>query len=78
MRAANADVAGAVVTADDLLVVSEGDSLTAWDAQGQRRVIHTLPGESLATAPVLLADGDVLVATQAHLYRLGPAARPAR
>lgn len=71
MRSAMGEVAGAVVTADDFLLASEGDSLVAWDAQGQRRVVHALPGEQLATAPVLTAEGDLLVATQAHLYRLG-------
>jgi hypothetical protein len=70
MRATEGQIAGAAATYDDLLLVSEGDSLTAWDAQGQRRVLYRFTGEQLAAAPALIGDGDLLLATQTRLYRL--------
>jgi hypothetical protein len=73
MRTTEGEIAGAVATYDDLLLVSEGDSLTAWDRQGQRRVLHRFAGEPLAAAPALIGDGDLLAATQTRLYRLSRA-----
>ena len=71
IRTTEGVISGAVATYDDLLLVSEGDSLTAWDAQGQRRVLYRFTGEQLAAAPALIGDGDLLLATQTRLYRLG-------
>jgi hypothetical protein len=70
-RTALAEIVGAVITADDVLLVSEGDSVSAWDARGQRRVLYKFPGERIASAPTLVGGGDLLVATEEHLYRLG-------
>lgn len=70
MRSAPAAIAGAAVTADDLLLTAEGSSLVVWDAQGQRRRLHDFPGETLAAAPAFAADGDLLAATRTALYRL--------
>lgn len=63
-------IAGATVTTDDQLLVAAGNELSALDAEGRRRVLAEFPGESLRTAPVLSAGGDLLVATDAALYRL--------
>ena len=73
MRAAAGAIVGAAVSADDLLITSEGNALTAWDAQGQRRVLYEFAGETLATAPAMTADGDLLVATRTAVYRLARA-----
>jgi hypothetical protein len=73
MRSAAGSIAGAAISADDLLLTAEGNALTAWDAQGQRRVLYEFTGEALATAPALTSDGDLLVATRTALYRLSRA-----
>jgi hypothetical protein len=62
-------IAGAVVTADDQLLVSEGNAVTAWSRESERRVLYTFP-EALSTPPVLTETGDLLVASQLHLYCL--------
>jgi hypothetical protein len=73
MRAASGAIVGAAVSADDLLITSEGNALTAWDAEGQRRVLYEFAGETLATAPAMTPDGDLLVATHTAVYRLARA-----
>lgn len=73
MRSAAGSIAGAAISADDVLLTAEGNALTAWDAQGQRRVLYEFVGEALATAPALTSDGDLLVATRTALYRLSRA-----
>lgn len=67
-------VAGAAVTADDQLLVSDGSELAAYDAQGKRRVLYDFKGEVLSTPPVLTAGGDLLVASPRHLFVLSPQA----
>lgn len=62
--------AAAVITADDQLLVADGSELVAFDATGQRRVLHVFTGELLSTPPVLTASGEILVAAQQHLYLL--------
>ncbi len=59
--------AGAIVTADDRLVTSEGSQLAAWDAEGKRQVLFDC-GEKLATPPVLTPAGDLIVASDAHMF----------
>jgi len=71
-------IKGAIVTAGDQLLISEGSSVAAWSRMGERTVVFSAP-EALASAPVLTAAGDLLVASQSHLYCLTPDAtrRPA-
>ena len=76
MRPGLGTVAGAAVTADDYLLVSEGSNLSAWDARGRRTVLHTFDGDTLSTAPVLMENGDLVVASQQRLYCLTRAPRP--
>ncbi|MGC9970311.1 MAG: hypothetical protein ABSE56_06955 [Bryobacteraceae bacterium] len=76
IRTADEPLAGAAITPDDFLLTSEGSSLAAWDAKGERRVLHTFAGENPTTAPVLTADGEILVATRTHLYCLAPRGGP--
>ena len=70
LKAASGRVAGAIVTADDQLVLAEGDAITAWNRLGQRRVVHVIPGEQLNSPPVLASNGDLLVASQGSLFCL--------
>jgi len=70
MQSAHGDIAGAVITADDQLLVTEGNSLVAWDTVGERRVLFTFPDLNIATPPVLLPGGEILVASAKQLFRL--------
>ncbi|HWM89375.1 MAG TPA: hypothetical protein VN493_01265 [Thermoanaerobaculia bacterium] len=63
--------AGAVVTADDWLLVADGNELAAYDEDGQRHSLYTFP-EPLQTAPLLTSNGEYLLATATHLYCLRP------
>jgi hypothetical protein len=63
---------GAAATSCGRLLVSSGTDLTAFDAQGEPTVLATLPGE-IQGAAVLTAGGEVVAATQNHLYLLAPA-----
>lgn len=69
-RVAAGAIGGASVTADDQLLVSEGSELAAYNIKGERRTLFVLPGEQLATPPLLAAHGDLLIATKSHLYCL--------
>jgi hypothetical protein len=79
-RPAHGVIAGAIVTPDHQLIVAEGDSVTAWDARGQRRILYTFAGEQILTPPVLTQDQALLVATRSRLYCLTqvPAGTPKR
>ncbi len=70
-RPAGGVIGGAAITSNDWLLVAAGATLAAFDPRGQRRDLHSFTGERLATAPVLTAAGDILVATTGRLYRLG-------
>lgn len=70
LKAASGRIGGGIVTADDQLLLAEGDSITAWDRLGQRRVVHAFPGEKLTSPPVLASNGDLLVASQTSLFCL--------
>lgn len=70
LKAASGHLAGGILTADGQLLLVEGDSITAWDHLGQRRVVHAFPGEKLASPPVLASNGDLLVASQNSLFCL--------
>ncbi len=60
----------AVVTADDQLLVSDGNELIAFDEAGKRRVLQTFANDILTTPPVLLSGGEILVASERQLYCL--------
>lgn len=70
-RSAEGGFAGAVVTADDQLVASDGNQLVAFDQHGQRRVLFESE-EPLVTPPLLTGPGEVLVASPSRLYKLVP------
>lgn len=67
-------VAGATVTADDQLLVSDGSELAAYDADGKRRILYDFRDEVLSTPPVLTAGGELIVASPNHLFVLSPQA----
>ncbi len=78
-RTTNGPLAGAVATPDGHLVVTEGDSITSWDLKGERKLLFATGGDRLLTPPVLTADGELLVASSAHLYCLAVTTeKPAR
>jgi hypothetical protein len=62
--------AGACVTADGHLLVSAGNQVTAFDAQGGASVLHAFQGESLTSPPVLTAKQELLVTSKSRLYCL--------
>ena len=66
--------AGAVVTVDGTLMVSDGERVLAFpgNADSDPLVIAEFKGEQLRTAPVLLKSGVIWVATNKHLYGLKP------
>jgi len=66
-REASTGIAGAVVTPDNRLIVSEGANVVSWNAKGERTLLHAFP-EPLVTAPVLTKEGDLLVASRTTLY----------
>ncbi len=66
-REAPTAIAGAVVTPDNQLIVSEGANVTVWNAKGDRTVLHAFP-EALVTAPVLTKEGALFVASRTTLY----------
>ena len=74
MHTVHGEMTGAAITVDDQLLVTEDASLVAWDAAGRRRVLFTLPSSQIATPPVLLPTGEVLIADKRHLYCLAPIA----
>jgi hypothetical protein len=62
--------AGAAVTTDGHLVVTAGAEVASFDAQGTRKVLHTLSGDSFSTPAVVTARGEVLAASRSRLYCL--------
>ena len=62
-RPAGGAIAGAVITGDDQLLVSEGDSVAAYTGKGDRRVLASFPGEVVSAPPLLTERGELLVAT---------------
>ena len=65
-------VAGAVVTANDQLLVSVGSMLLAFDEKGERRTLYVFEGEELVTQPILTERERIIVATEESLYYLVP------
>src|ERR1035441_9532953 len=69
-RRAQSGFAGAVVTADHRLVLSDGPELIALDTTGQRSVMFRA-ADPLVTPPLVIEGGRVLVASARNLYLLG-------
>src|SRR5262249_17793305 len=61
----------ATVGSDGRLVAAVGASVIAFDAEGKRTVLATMPGEQLRTPPVLDALGRLYVASERKIYCLG-------
>jgi hypothetical protein len=76
-RPAGGAIGGAVVTADNQLLVAAGSEVAAFDAEGKRRVLWASGGEELKTPPVLNAKGELLVASDGHLFSLASKASAA-
>jgi len=69
---AGEEIVGAIVTADDRLLVAAGQLLAAFDVEGEREVIFYLEKDRWATPPVLTEEGRLYVASERHLYCLQP------
>jgi hypothetical protein len=67
-KAARRTLVGAIVTANDRLLVTEGSEIVAYDEKGQREILIQLPEEPFVTPPVLTADGGIFAATARALY----------
>lgn len=63
-------IAGAVVTADNQLLISSGSQLGVFEANGNYSTLYEFKNESLQTPPTLTASGDLVVATDQKLYCL--------
>jgi hypothetical protein len=62
---------GAVVTADDQLLVSDGTRVLAFHRDGKGRVLFTSGSDLLVTQPILTAAGELMVASAKWLYCVG-------
>lgn len=69
-KPAAAAVGGATVAASGELLVTEGDSIASWDAQGRRTVLFSSGGDAFKTPPILTANGRLLAASATRLYNL--------
>jgi hypothetical protein len=61
-------LAGAAVTADDVLLTAEGNEIATYDSEAARKVLFQ--GDSFVTTPILTAWGEILVASKTALYCL--------
>jgi hypothetical protein len=59
-------IKGAFVTANDLLVTTEGSQIAAWNLAGERKLLFDA-GEPLTTPPVM-TEGHLFVASSSHLF----------
>lgn len=64
------DIAGAVVTPENELLVASGPEVGIFDAAGNFRLLYKLENEVLRTPPAILPNGDVIVASDSRLYCL--------
>lgn len=60
----------ASVTADGWLLASMGDELRVFDAEGRSAVLSYSMDRPFVTAPIITADGEILVATTVSLVSL--------
>jgi hypothetical protein len=61
-------IKGAFVTANDLLVTTEGSQIAAWNVAGQRKLLFDA-SEPLTTPPVM-TEGHLYAASSRHLFSL--------
>jgi hypothetical protein len=73
----NAAPVGATIAKNGVLVVSAGSQVLQIEADGRMRTALEL-GEPLATAPVLVSDRELLVATPTRLVSAAPGVRAHR
>lgn len=66
---------GATITRNGLLLVAVGSQVLLVEADGRSRVAIDV-GEPLATAPVLVSDRELLVASAGQLVSAAPGVRP--
>ena len=69
------EIGGAAVTADGKLLVTTGSRVTSYemkDGEVAARILATIEGVTLTTAPILTSDGKLLVASHGQLHRLEP------
>ena len=63
-------IAGAMVTANNLLLLAAGNAVVTLDDHGRPATQQEFPTESVALSPVLTAQGELLAVTNKHLYCL--------
>ena len=63
-------VAGLAAIPSGGVLVSSGNAMVRFSAQGEQSMVHEFPGEVLKTPPAMTKDGDLVVASGRHLYRL--------
>ena len=68
----DAAIVGAVALPGGELLVTAGSDVVALGPSGERRLVHHFDGVGLATAAVLTAKGELLVASDRQLYCLAP------
>lgn len=61
---------GATATADDKLLVSDGNELVLFEKNGESKLLFDFGNEQILTSPVITNGGDILVATKRFLYCL--------
>ena len=63
-------ISGAVMTANDQLLVSAENELLAFDTKGNKRVVFTLSDDTISAAPILKANDELILAGKKSLYCL--------
>jgi outer membrane protein assembly factor BamB len=64
------EIAGAVITADNQLLLTIGSELGAFEANGRYKMLYEFEGESLQTPPTLTSNSELLVASRSNFYCL--------
>ncbi len=59
---------GAIVTADDKLLVCDGPDLVAFDKNGESTILYNFGSDDLCTPPAITEEGKILVASKQYLY----------
>lgn len=66
------NTAGAVVTSDNKLLLSEGSMINELDETGERQPIFQFPGEVITSPPVITSENEIIAATEGNIYLLRP------
>jgi hypothetical protein len=66
------NTAGAVVTSNNKLLLSEGSMINELDETGERQPIFQFPGEVLTSPPVITSENEIIAATEGNIYLLRP------